>query len=863
MVRYTVAGTAVAGKDYEALSGTVTIPAGESSATVEVSPIANLFTDDDVTVVASVAAGNYNTSASSAIVTIYNARNALVANYSHALPLSVAAGKYSGGALTDFPVLVRLTPTEGGFSYGDFKRDDYADLTFTDLAGNVLPYEIQKWNPTGPSLVWVKVPSFSAATTIFAFYGSELSGRTATSDVWSSFIGVWHMDETFDGTNTVKDATANGLDGTTTENSSAVAEGVLGGARMLATSGGNATVGRIKVAYNSVMCPDSGYQNVTASLWCKLNSTENWAYLIARKANDGNDSWGLQFGAASNTTTMRVYRDGSARDDYDMGKKLNDGAWHRVTAVYNGNSRDLYIDGVHVVSGANAGKWIQKNTERGLSIGGAWNDDCWGSFDGAMDEVRVAMKVLSADWEAADYAQQTDAGFLAAGSVIDLGSSAPAVGSATIETVGGRQVVSVPLEGGSGRVYVVLRDSLGNVTTNAVTDGVVSEGTYYYPVSSLPVNLWFDVGTFVEGEGGTSDARTYSVRARNAKEQRIALRVNGYTGENAVANFPALVRLSEGVAGFSYLRMVDEEAPDGLHFQDAEGNELDYDVDQWDTEGESLVWVKIPSMQKGTKIYALYGTDHAEANADATRAGVWTGMTGVWHLDKTASGHYGNSANQNFETLRGWDQGSVAVASGVLGTARTISTGAADAKSGQAIVVSNSDLLDLGDHFTVSVWLKYKSGQNTGWDRIVSRKSAYGDSNGWEVTLTQNETAKMDARGSSSAQLRDVAFAESPVNDGNWHYVTVIYNDTTATVYENGVQRTSGTIAKVVDNDQDLCFGNTAKKDEVTFKGTLDEVRLGAGSLSADRILADYQTVVDAAFFRMTADRPGFAVVVR
>ena len=865
VVNYTVAGTAVVGTDYVALSETVTIPAGESSAEVSVQPIANILTDKDVTVVASVASGNYNTSASSATVTIVNVRSAVVANYSHALPLTVAEGKFTGGPLTDFPVLVRLTPTEGGFSYDDFKRTDYADLAFVDDAGNVLSYEIQKWDTTGTSLVWVKVPSFSATTTIYAFYGSGISGRTATSDVWTSFIGVWHMDETFNGADTVKDATSNALDGTTTENSSAVASGVLGGARMLANEAGNSSVGRILVPYNSVMCPDSGYQNVTASLWCKLNSAESWAYLIGRKAKDDWDTWALQFGGAADTTTMRLYRDGSARNDYDMGKKLNDGNWHRVTAVYNGSSRDLYIDGVHVVSGANAGDWIKKHTSRDLAIGGAVNDDCWGSFNGAMDEVRVAMKALSADWEAADYAQQTDAGFLAAGSVIDF-ESAPAVGSATLETVGGKQMIAVPLEGGSGRVYVILRDVFGNVTTNAVTDGVVSAGTYYYPVSSLPANLWFDVGTFAEGADGKRDSRIYSVRARSAKMQRIALRVNGYTGANAVENFPALVRLSNGVGGFNYARLSDEGATAGdIHFQDASGNELPFDVDTWDPEGESLFWVKMPSLSRGAKIFLVYGEEYEpESTADALRAAVWSGQTGVWHMYFNSSGgdRYGNSAADNIDTMRGWNNNDVMQSSGIVGEARSISQGAKGATGGTAVVISNNDLLDLGNNFTVSVWLKYKNGQDPGWDRVISRKSSYNSADGWEITLASGSPSNIDVRGSNSKSGGE-GFFSSPVNDGNWHYVTAVYSGEKVSLYENGVFRLEVEIESAADNNQDLSFGNNAAKNEVMFKGVLDEIRLGAGSLSADRIKADYETVADPEFFAASESIPGFMIIVR
>ena len=869
VVNYIVSGSATSGTDYEPLLGTVTIPAGESSVAVQVSPLKSGMTDDDVSVTVTVSAGNYDAGSSSASVVIVNSRDPAFTKYSKRLPITVTAGKYTGSALADFPVLVRLAPSEGGFSYADFKRDDYEDLAFVDDDLNILPYEVQKWDETGTSLVWVKVPSFSSTTTIYALYGATTSGRTTTADVWSSFIGVWHMDETFEGENTVKDATVNGLDGTTTANSSAVANGVFGGARMLATTGGKSEVGRIRVPYNAVMCPDSGYQNVTASLWCKFNlPSQSWAYLIARKKSDGAGSWGLQLCDSNPPKKLRIYTGGN-NNQFDNMPTLAESVWHRVTLVYNGNNRDLYIDGAHVIDNFSAGSWISKDTETGLSIGGGWNNDTWSTVNGAMDEVRVAMKVLSADWEAADYAQQTDAAFLSLGAPVDVVATAPSVGAASLATVDGKQMIAVPLEGGEGQLYVVVRDSLGNVTTNAVTDGIVSAGTYYYPVSSLPVNLVCEIGTYAVGVENKTDSRKYSVSARNGKTEKIDFRVRGYSG-NPVENFPALVRLTEGIGGFSYLRLSDEGATaGGIHFQDASGNELPFDVDYWNPEGESTIWVRLPSLHRDAKIVMLYGVDYTPADANALRASVWSGQTAVWHLhmntvyDGDGTGRYGNSAKESMNDLRGWNNGTITVADGIVGESRRISTGAkGDKGGGYAIVVSNSDLLDIGNNFTVSLWLRYPKDQVPGWDRVISRKESYNSGDGWEITLAQDTPANLDVRGSNQ-KSGGQNFFSSPVNDGNWHYVTAVYSGTSVLLYENGVERLAVEIDEAVNNDKDLAFGNIAKKDEVTFKGWLDEIRLGAGSLSADRIKADYETVANPDFFSASEVVTGFTVIIK
>ena len=73
-VAYTVGGTATAGQTYTALSGTATIPAGSSSADIQVVPLLDPDTTVDTTVVLTLAAGLYgiDANAGSASLTITN-----------------------------------------------------------------------------------------------------------------------------------------------------------------------------------------------------------------------------------------------------------------------------------------------------------------------------------------------------------------------------------------------------------------------------------------------------------------------------------------------------------------------------------------------------------------------------------------------------------------------------------------------------------------------------------------------------------------------------------------------------------------------------------------------------------------------
>ena len=123
---------------------------------------------------------------------------------------------YAGqSTLENFPVLVRIAERDetagtgiGGFFYRDVKNaaaTDLADIDigFIDMQGNGLAYEIDTWNPSGESLVWVRLPSMAAETQFVFCYGGDESGKAMNgASPWTGtdYKSVFHM--TFDGANT-------------------------------------------------------------------------------------------------------------------------------------------------------------------------------------------------------------------------------------------------------------------------------------------------------------------------------------------------------------------------------------------------------------------------------------------------------------------------------------------------------------------------------------------------------------------------------------------------------------------------------------------------------------------------------------
>ena len=104
----------------------------------------------------------------------------------------------------------------------------------------------------------------------------------------------------------------------------------------------------------------------------------------------------------------------------------------------------------------------------------------------------------------------------------------------------------------------------------------------------------------------------------------------------ALANFPVLVRISEtSLDGFLY---ADCPTGDCIWFTDALGADIPFEVDTWDTAGESLVWVSVPSLSSAATITMHWNAAGAPAGLPAASE-VWTlaGYNAVWHFNGSAA----------------------------------------------------------------------------------------------------------------------------------------------------------------------------------------------------------------------------------
>lgn len=402
------------------------------------------------------------------------------------------------------PVLVRLSADIENFNYSDFEQADYSDLMFTDSEGNELPYEVEVWNPEGESLVWVRIPSLDANTTFDAYFGGPANSVDPTQ-VWTGYIGVWHMAEA--GGNAL-DATGHELHGVPTGANAAgmvACEGVIGNGRVNLSGSGSAwlTVPSY-TAYNTTPAQFtfSGWFYVKKPNGCAKNPR-----FVSRKSKyDNKDGWEIQLALDSDGKTLGPRGASGTKGEAKAEDFKN--TWRYLVCVYDGSTVYVYQD-----NRSYGGKAIAAATDNGkvLHIGnigvsaknGVGKVDENDSLSGNYDEIRLFSGVMSADHVLADYLTSSMANFFDL-SVSSMSADVPQFAMPTVAANSdGTFTFSVELTSGSGDVYAIY-DNGATAVTNLLAASA-TPGTYTDTPANLAANTTYTFTAFgVSGSGETA-----------------------------------------------------------------------------------------------------------------------------------------------------------------------------------------------------------------------------------------------------------------------------------------------------------------------------------------------------------------------
>ena len=690
------------------------------------------------------------------------------------LSFDIKFSGYTGtGTLTDFPVLIRLSKALNDFRYASCKALNGGDLRFADANGNLLPSEVERWDATGESLVWVKVPTLTKDTVITAHYGCATPDAVTPTQVWDShFLAVWHLGAE-QGTTTQSDSTANGKDfGIETAYADGVAVGTAGVAGLAAafhqredgkgcysqSDSSGYFAGFTAFTMEAWTYQDNHEVGTLATDYCVLKKgPSNPTWQIYETKNDGRIGYSFK----TNNTSSAAY----ITPAKDNANKPVRATWNHSVFTFDSASgaRGVYLNGTsrqnYAILPANV-VTVSDNASS-LYLGGQLLNNS-ASFPGTIDEVRISDIARSADWVKATYD--------------------------TINTPG-----------------------------------------------------------FASYEAGNDWARY---------RKRFSIAFDGIQEGVTLTDFPVLVRLSENnPVGFHYADCLKPNGGD-LRFR-VSGTDavLPCEIEKWNTGGESLVWVKVPTLTRGTHLFAYYGWNLAPS-VNPTQ--VWDEhFLGVWHLDAAAGMTTQSDSTQHsatFSVYPDYPNDVVAGANGICGLA--VATGQ-DNKKGGYNYSDTAKRFSGMSQITVEVW-NY-------WDHDVPLSAnreimAHGNNVGSvDWTLDEHKAGKLQLsykRVSASTGKTNELYASSSSTDAPllarnaWNYSAAVVNNETGWrgAYMNGALLTdyaldSSRIGQMMNRYSILHLGNSRHDQAYAFVGLLDEVRISDTVRSAAWLKATHDTI--------------------
>ena len=412
-------------------------------------------------------------------------------------------------------------------------------------------------------------------------------------------------------------------------------------------------------------------------------------------------------------------------------------------------------------------------------------------------------------------------------------------------------------------------DGLGDELT-ANRTGLAPGTTYNYALRGVGDNddeTPVVSGTFTtEGNSGEtigspdthffSDG-TNSYWVANDFERYLPFTVTGYTGSETLTNFPVLVDVRKNdTNGFTYADFYRFNGED-IAFVDEKGHVIPHEIDTWNPNGMTLIWVKLPEMNNGTTFTMCYRSPLLNPPSDP--GNTFEKYIGVWHMNEKDNGVVDVMDSTTNNLIGETHANSLADSNGRVGYARRIAQeSGASSSAGRLIVFDHDNILrDVGPVFTYSGWYKLMppNTEDPDWAYLVSRKSD-DDSTGWGIQYHDKKAstdlmrvwaANEGKNKSGFFDIKDIGYRHD-----EWAYWTFVYSNQTFHAYFKGEEldctATNYTLKLPVVNDASASYKNLViggmQNGKGAFNGLVDEARYSKGVRSADWIKAEYDSML-------------------
>jgi hypothetical protein len=334
------------------------------------------------------------------------------------------SGYTNGVTLTDFPILVRLGTTIPGFSYSQFVLpNNGADLRFIAADGRELPFQIDQWNPSGQSLVWVQASSITTSNDyVTALWGnpadSAMPPCNTNGTTWSTlsgsnnFVLVYHLSQSgFPFADAALQYPAN-AGGAPTTTSGMIGNGCAFNGSSQYLDPGLVQLGKTFTlsAWVNVATAANSEQTIWANKQGGWNTAGFDFYVNGWQTNDGTVYFDTADGVGGNVSPRTVPH------------AISFGQWHLLTGTMDGinGAVNVYVDGVNQTINTGVDTAFQETNyvRYGSLLTGTPGATGYCCFDGSMDETRIENGVCSPASVWASWATVADSTFATYGAIV-------------------------------------------------------------------------------------------------------------------------------------------------------------------------------------------------------------------------------------------------------------------------------------------------------------------------------------------------------------------------------------------------------------------------------------------------------------
>jgi len=743
--------------------------------------------------------------------------------------------------LTNFPVAVVLT--SGNFTYPNAQNAGQ-DIRFTDASGTPLPHEIEKWNTSATSTIWVKVPSIDneVDTTIYMYYGNgSVTDGQKIAEVWDDdFASVYHLNETpycpgfsnqsfhYDSSKYLGSLRCIYFTG----NSTTTADGILDGADFF----DSANFSRLEGDNQFQL---SGMPQFTLEAWVRNDVRPTGsAQEIIRKTHSASPWSSYNFYL---NTDGKLYfnflNQNGVGNYYDGTNVLATSTWYHVVALYDGTYQRVYINGVLDGQDTTSGGSVYKSDSSVLvGSGGYW--------DGIIDEVRVQTTARSEAWIKASYESgrnnlitfaaeekgpgpigywKFDEGY--GTSTVDY-SSNNNLGvltnmSATSSSTSGWQTEDRCISG------KCLAFDGTNDYVDAGNDTILSGLTNNFSVSAWykknsPNDTYAQIAYTRVSNGGfifgvySGDPSHFKVSKYGQADIYIGSPPQDTNWHNVVLVFSSTAGTDVYLDG-----ILNGHSSNTTNLNVFAENRMRIGLGEGQYHNGLIDEVKIyPYVLTADKIKQQYnkGLSVALGNTNPYTS-LSEGLVGWWHMD-------GNLTDASGNANTGTASGAVATSSGKFGQAYAIGGGT------NYISVPTSNSLDsYTDKLTVSGWYYFNN-----LDAVQQ----------WLFDKANNYYLRVTSTGGFTNYLFGIdnedywTTGSGLVTAGRWYHVTFSYDGQERKLYIDGELKASKQDTGSISNGGNLTIGNRSSHTE-PMDGQVDDIRVYNRTLSPDEVMRLYE----------------------